>query len=74
MYKQRKQHSNHAMQAKQTPQWSPRANKARQRGLTDALEAIEEGPAKDGIQNQPSVSRPSSATFDSALQQQEALR
>lgn len=35
--------------------------------LTDALLASEEGPAREGIQNQPSVSKPSSATLDNAL-------
>ena len=36
--------------------------------LTDALDAKEDGPAKEGIQNQPSVNKPSSATLDNALQ------
>ncbi len=35
--------------------------------LTDARDARVEGPARDGIQNQPSFNKPSSATFDSAL-------
>lgn len=35
--------------------------------LTLVLLARVEGPASEGIQNQPSVSSPSFATFDSAL-------
>ena len=46
---------------------------ARSEGLTDALEANVEGPAREGIQNQPSVRRPSSATLDSALQNQSTI-
>ena len=36
--------------------------------LTVFWEAREVGPAREGIQKKPSVNRPSSATFDSALQ------
>ena len=36
--------------------------------LTDFWAAMEVGPAREGIQKKPSVRRPSSATFDSALQ------
>ena len=42
-------------------------------GLTDALDASEDGPAKEGIQNHPSVSSPSSATLDNALQDTKQL-
>jgi len=43
------------------------AHSAKDDELTDARDPRVEGPARDGIQNQPSFNKPSSATFDSAL-------